>query len=339
MTNHATGSQQHQAATVPGGPAPGGSLSGDPTAPHGAWNGHSSPPGPPGAANGHGPAAGPGTGRMPYPAQKVGHVLTITSGKGGVGKTTTTANLGTALAQLGQKVAVIDADIGLRNLDVVMGLEKRIVYDIVDVVEGRCRIRQALIKDKRFPELYLLPAAQTRDKSAINPAQMRLLCEHLKTEFDFVIIDCPAGIEQGFKNAIAGADQVIIVTTPEVSAVRDADRVIGLVESVGLPSPRLILNRIRPELVKRGEMMTQDDVIEILAVELIGVVPDDESIVISTNRGEAAVSDRGSRAGQAYTHIARRILGEDVPFMVLDAEGGWFDRVLKRLGGGGRAQR
>jgi septum site-determining protein MinD len=276
---------------------------------------------------------------MPYPAQKLGRVITITSGKGGVGKTTSTANLGTALALLGKKVAVIDADIGLRNLDVVMGLEKRIVYDIVDVVEGRCRIRQALIKDKRFPELYLLPAAQTRDKSAVNPAQMRLLCDHLKTEFDFVLIDCPAGIEQGFKNAIAGADMVVIVTTPEVSAVRDADRVIGLVEASGLPAPRLIINRIRPELVKRGEMMTQDDVVEVLAVDLIGIVPDDESIVISTNRGEAAATDRTSRAGQAYTNIARRLMGEDVPFLMLDTEGGWLDRMLKRLAGGNRPHR
>src|SRR5436190_8023544 len=207
------------------------------------------------AHNGAGYASPNGT-HAPTATPRRSQVVTITSGKGGVGKTTTTANLGTALALLGKKVVVVDADIGLRNLDVVMGLENRIVYDIVDVVEGRWRSRQALIKDKRFPDLYLLPAAQTRDKSAINPAQMRLLCEHLKTEFDFVLVDCPAGIEQGFKNAIAGADSVIIVTTPEVSAVRDADRVIGLVEAYGLPSPRLILNRIRPELVKRGEMMT-----------------------------------------------------------------------------------
>jgi len=296
-----------------------------------------------GAINGHypagEPAAVPGAARPPLPATKIGHVITLTSGKGGVGKTTTTANLGTALALLGRKVVVIDADIGLRNLDVVLGLEKRIVYDLVDVVEGRCRIRQALIKDKRYPELYLLPAAQTRDKSAVNPAQMRLLCDHLKTEFDFVLVDCPAGIEQGFKNAIAGADQVIIVTTPEVSAVRDADRVIGLVEAQGLPSPRLILNRIRPELVKRGEMMNQADVIEVLAVDLLGVVPDDESIVISTNRGEPAVNDPTSRAGQAYNNIARRLLGEDVPFLKLDTDGGWLDRMRKRLAGGGRGYR
>jgi septum site-determining protein MinD len=300
-------------------------------------NGHHPYPAP--GTNGHSPAPGGANGHPPYAAQKLGRVITITSGKGGVGKTTSTANLGTALALLGKKVAVIDADIGLRNLDVVMGLEKRIVYDIVDVVEGRCRIRQALIKDKRFPELYLLPAAQTRDKSAVNPAQMRLLCDHLKTEFDFVLIDCPAGIEQGFKNAIAGADMVVIVTTPEVSAVRDADRVIGLVEASGLPAPRLIINRIRPELVKRGEMMTQDDVVEVLAVDLIGIVPDDESIVISTNRGEAAATDRTSRAGQAYTNIARRLMGEDVPFLMLDTEGGWLDRMLKRLAGGNRPHR
>src|SRR5579859_3514450 len=292
-----------------------------------------------GPANGSGLAPGSVPGQLPFTPQKIGRVITITSGKGGVGKTTTTANLGTALAQLGRKVVVIDADIGLRNLDVVMGLEKRIVYDIVDVVEGRCRIRQALIKDKRFPELYLLPAAQTRDKSAVNPAQMRLLCDHLKSEFDFVLVDCPAGIEQGFKNAIAGADAVIIVTTPEVSAVRDADRVIGLVEANGLPSPRLVINRIRPELVRRGEMMTQQDVVEILAVDLIGIVPDDESIVISTNRGEAAVTDRTSRAGLAYIHIARRLLGEEVPFLDLATAGGWLDRMLKRLAGGGRPAR
>src|SRR5689334_14342981 len=326
MTTHGTGRDLR--------PAP---LPIPTAAPGAATNGHTPYTNP--ASNGYHPAVVPGAGQMALPATKIGRVITVTSGKGGVGKTTTTANLGTALALLGRKVVVIDADIGLRNLDVVMGLEKRIVYDIVDVVEGRCRIRQAMIKDKRLPDLYLLPAAQTRDKSAVNPAQMRLLCEHLKSEFDFVLVDCPAGIEQGFKNAIAGADMVVIVTTPEVSAVRDADRVIGLVEANGLPAPRLIINRIRPELVRRGEMMTQQDVIEILAVELLGVVPDDESIVISTNRGEAAAADKTSRAGQAYTNIARRLMGEDVPFLMLDNEGGWLDRMLKRLAGGGRPHR
>ena len=315
MTTHGSRPQSYVATGVP---TPVFAMNGN-----GAPDHHSAGHGAPGGAT-----------QLPYAPQKLGSVITVTSGKGGVGKTTTTANLGTALALLGRKVVVIDADIGLRNLDVVMGLEKRIVYDIVDVVEGRCRIRQAMIKDKRLPDLYLLPAAQTRDKSAVNPAQMRLLCDHLKSEFDFVLVDCPAGIEQGFKNAIAGADQVVIVTTPEISAVRDADRVIGLVEAAGLPSPRLILNRIRPELVRRGEMMTQDDVIEILAVDLLGIVPDDEAIVINTNRGEAAVNDRTSRAGQAYNNIARRLLGEEVPFLMLDNGGGLLDRMLKRLGGG-----
>lgn len=249
---------------------------------------------------------------------KQGRVVTITSGKGGVGKTTTTANLGTALAVLGKKVAVIDADIGLRNLDVVMGLENRIVYDLVDVIEGRARLRQALIKDKRYPELCLLPAAQTRDKNAVSPDQMADLCRQLSKEFDFVVVDSPAGIEQGFRNAIAGADQVLIVTTPEVSAVRDADRIIGLVEAAELPSPKLIVNRIKPSMVKRGDMMSVDDVTDILAVGVIGIVPEDESVVVSTNRGEAVVFDSRSRAGLAFHNIARRLLGEQVPFMSLE---------------------
>lgn len=263
-----------------------------------------------------------------------GRVITITSGKGGVGKTTTTANLGTAIAMQGKKVAVLDADIGLRNLDVVMGLENRIVYDIVDVVEGRCRPRQALIKDKRLPELALLPAAQTRDKNAVSPEQMQQLCNYLKTEFDYVLIDSPAGIEQGFRNAIAGADDVIIVTTPEVSAVRDADRIIGLVEAYGLHLPRLILNRIKPRMVARGDMMSQEDVIDILAIDLLGIVPDDEAIITSTNRGEPAVYDKSSRAGLAYNNIARRILGEQVPLMDLEERPGLMVRLGNLFGGG-----
>src|SRR5947209_11972996 len=218
-------------------------------------------------------------------------VITITSGKGGVGKTTTTANLGTALAMQGKRVAVVDSDIGLRNLDVVMGLENRIVYDIVDVVEGRSRLRQSLIKDKRLPELYLLPAAQTRDKSAVSPEQMLKLCTELKQDMDFVLVDSPAGIEQGFKNAIAGADEVLIVTTPEVSAVRDADRIIGLCEAAEKGTPRLIINRIRPAMVKRGDMLSVEDVLEVLAINLIGIVPDDESIIVTTNRGSPAAMD------------------------------------------------
>jgi len=262
----------------------------------------------------------------------MGEVIVITSGKGGVGKTTTTANIGTGLALAGKKTVLIDTDIGLRNLDVVMGLENRIVYDLVDVIEGFCRIKQALIKDKRFEGLYLLPAAQTRDKTAVNPQQMMKLCEDLKEEFDYILIDCPAGIEQGFRNAIAGADKAIVVTTPEVSAVRDADRIIGLLEANELRNPKLLVNRVRIDMVKRGDMMNIDDIIDILAINLIGVVPDDEKIVISTNKGEPAITDDRSSAGQAYRNIARRIMGEEVPFINLDADSG-FKVMLKKLFG------
>jgi len=257
-----------------------------------------------------------------------GQVITITSGKGGVGKTTTTANLGVALALQGKRVVCIDADIGLRNLDVVMGLENRIVYDIVDVIEGRAKMRQALIKDKRLPELYLLPAAQTRDKSAVKPDQMRQLCDNLRKDNDFILVDSPAGIEQGFQNAIAAADAVLIVTTPEVSAVRDADRIIGLVEAAEKGTPRLIINRIRPSMVKRGDMLSTEDVLEILAIELVGIVPDDETIIVTTNRGMPAALANNSQAGQAYRNIAARLLGQDVPFMVLKDN----DSFLQRLG-------
>lgn len=240
-------------------------------------------------------------------------VITITSGKGGVGKTTTTANLGTALALQGKKVAVIDADIGLRNLDAVLGLENRIVYDLVDVVEGQCRLRQALIKDRRVPELYLLPAAQTRDKNAVNSVQMQQLCLQLRQEFDLILIDSPAGIEQGFRNAIVGADEIIIVVNPEMASVRDADRIIGLVESAGKPEPRLILNRLRPEMVKRGDMLDVADVLEVLGIDLLGIIPEDENIIIAINKGEPIVYDKRTRAGRAYFNAAQRILGEEVP--------------------------
>ncbi len=259
----------------------------------------------------------------------MGEVIVVTSGKGGVGKTTTTANLGTGFALQGKKVVLVDADIGLRNLDVVMGLENRIVYDLVDVTEGNCRLKQALIRDKRFENLYLLPAAQTRDKNAVNPEQMRQLTAELVQEFDVVLIDCPAGIEQGFKNAIAGADRAIIVTTPEVSAVRDADRIIGLLESAGKHDPQLIVNRIRPHMVKKGDMMDIDDINEILAIKLLGIIPEDEYIVVSTNRGEPAVSNPVSLAGEAYKNIVRRLLGEEVPLMTLKEEDGFFHRLKK----------
>jgi septum site-determining protein MinD len=256
-------------------------------------------------------------------------VYVITSGKGGVGKTTTSANIGAGLAIMGKKVVMVDADIGLRNLDVVMGLENRIVYDLIDVIEGNCRLKQALIKDKRYPNLCLLPAAQTKDKNAVTPEQMQKLCESMREEFDYIIIDCPAGIEQGFKNAIAGADKAIVVTTPEVSAVRDADRIIGLLEANEVRSPMLILNRIKPGMVKRGEMMALEDVTDILAIDVLGVVPDDESIVISTNRGEPCVSDDNSKAGQAFRDITRRVIGEDVPLADLFADIGFVGKLKK----------
>jgi len=257
----------------------------------------------------------------------MGRVIVITSGKGGVGKTTATANIGTGLAMLGKKVVMVDTDIGLRNLDVVLGLENRIVYDIVDAVRGNCRLKQALIKDKRYENMFLLPAAQTKDKTAVSEEQMIELCHQLKEEFDYVIIDCPAGIEHGFKNAIAGAESAIVVTTPEVSAVRDADRIIGLLEAAGLANPQLIVNRIRSNMVKTGDMMSVDDILDILAIELLGVVPDDDAIVISTNRGEPTVMDDDSRPGKAFRNISRRITGEEVPFMSLDIKNGIINRL------------
>src|SRR5574344_369399 len=242
----------------------------------------------------------------------MGEVIVITSGKGGVGKTTTTANIGTGLAKLGKKVVLVDTDIGLRNLDVVLGLENRIVYNLVDVVEGNCRAKQAMIKDKRYEGLFLLPAAQTRDKTSVTPDQMKTLATELKEEFDYVIMDCPAGIEQGFKNAIAGADRALVVTTPEVSAVRDADRIVGLLESSNLPKPQLILNRIRTKMVRKGEMMDADDIVELLSVKLIGAIPDDENVIIQTNKGEPSVTNNKSLSGRAYMETARRVLGEDI---------------------------
>ena len=260
-------------------------------------------------------------------------VITITSGKGGVGKTTTTANLGVALARLGKKTVVIDADIGLRNLDVVMGLENRIVYDLVDVVEGRCRLRQAMIKHKQFPELYLIPAAQTRDKTSVSPADMIHITDKLRNEFDFIIIDSPAGIERGFRNAIAPADDVLIVTNPEVSAVRDADRIVGLLEAEHKNPGKLILNRLKPEMVKKGEMLSAADVVDILALEIIGIVPEDDHVIPASNSGVPVTLNENSRAGLAFRNIARRLTGENVPIMDLENNTGFFQRLAKFFGG------
>lgn len=259
-------------------------------------------------------------------------VIVITSGKGGVGKTTASANIGVGLAIEGKQVVLIDADIGLRNLDVVMGLENRIIYDLINVIEGSCRLKQALIRDKRYDNLFLLPAAQTRDKSAVTPEQMAKLCKSLEEEgFEYIIIDCPAGIEQGFKNAIAGANKAIVVTTPEISAVRDADRIIGMLEANELHKPRLIINRIRIDMVKRNEMMSVDDVVEILAVDLLGIIPDDEAIVVSTNNGEPVVSNENSISGKAYRNIVKRILGNEVEFLSFEKNENLISRIFKVL--------
>ncbi|MBL4951246.1 septum site-determining protein MinD [Neobacillus sp. OS1-32] len=265
----------------------------------------------------------------------MGEAIVITSGKGGVGKTTTTANIGTALALQGKKVCLVDTDIGLRNLDVVMGLENRIIYDLVDVVDGRCKIHQALVKDKRFDGLlYLLPAAQTVDKSAVRPEQMKKLVEELKQDYDYVIIDCPAGIEQGYKNAVAGADKAIVVTTPEVSAVRDADRIIGLLEKERqLEAPKLIVNRIRNHMMKTGDMLDLDEITEHLSIGLIGIVADDDEVIRASNHGEPIALNPNSKASIAYRNIARRILGESIPLQPLeDSNKGVFSKIKKFFG-------
>lgn len=258
--------------------------------------------------------------------KEMSEVIVVTSGKGGVGKTTSAANIGAGLARMNKKVVLVDTDIGLRNLDVVMGLENRIIYNLVDVAEGSCRIRQALIKDRQYPGLFLLPAAQTRDKSAVSPEQMIKLVEGLKESFDYIILDCPAGIEQGFRNAIAAADRAVVVTTPEVSSIRDADRIIGLLESSGIKKIDLIINRIRMEMVKRGEMMSVEDVLDILAVNLIGAIPDEDSVVIASNHGEPVVGTE-SLAGQAYLNISRRIDGETVPLLDLSSGRTLFQKM------------
>ncbi len=261
-----------------------------------------------------------------------GKVYVITSGKGGVGKTTATANLGAALALRGNQVVVIDADIGLRNLDVVMGLENRVVYDLVQAIEGACQLHQAMIRDKLTKSLHLIPAAQTRDKNAVTGEQIRDVCIQLKPDFDYIFIDSPAGIEQGFHNALTPADMAIVVTTPEVSAIRDADRVIGLVEAAGLPTPDLILNRVRPEMVRQRDMMSTEDILSLLSVQLLGLVPEDQNIIVSTNRGVPVVHNSKSPSGQAFCRIAARLDGEDIPVPNVNGRGGFFHRLRERLG-------
>ena len=262
-----------------------------------------------------------------------GKVVTVTSGKGGVGKTTATANLGISLATLGKSVVVIDADIGLRNLDVIMGLENRIVYDLVDIVEGRAKLRQAMIKHKKFKSLFLIPAAQTRDKMAVSPKDMVALTDELREDHDFILIDSPAGIERGFRNALEPADQALIVTNPEVSAVRDADRIIGLIEAAEKGPGQLIINRLKPDMVKKGEMLSADDVYDILSLEIIGIIPEDEQVLSASNSGIPVTLNESSRAGMAFLNIARRLLGEDVPFMDLDESPGLLRRLMRLIEG------
>lgn len=260
-------------------------------------------------------------------------IIVVTSGKGGVGKTTTTANLSMTLARRGRKVAVVDADFGLRNLDLLLGLENRVVYTAVDVLSGQCRLEQALVKDKRQPNLVLLPAAQNRTKDAVNPDQMKQLVMALAQTYQYVFVDCPAGIEMGFQNAIAAAKEAVIVTTPEIAAVRDADRVVGLLEANNIKKIQLVVNRIRPAMVQANDMMSVEDVQEILAIPLIGVVPDDERVIVSTNKGEPLVlSEIPSLAGSAFDNIARRLEGEKVEFLDLNVNNdGFFTKIRKVL--------
>lgn len=261
-------------------------------------------------------------------------VIVVTSGKGGVGKTTVTANLGSAIAKMGKRVALVDADFGLRNLDLLLGLENRVVYTAVEVIAGDCRLEQALVKDKRQESLVLLPAAQNRNKEAVTPAQMKQLIARLYKAFDYILVDCPAGIEMGFRNAISAAREAIIVTTPEITAVRDADRVIGLLESYGVKRLRLIVNRLKPDMVKRSEMMSVEDVLEILAVPLLGIIPDDSQVIVASNKGEPLVlAPKVTQPAQAFQNIARRLEGEKVPLLDLGEGGGmfgWFRRLFKR---------
>jgi septum site-determining protein MinD len=255
-------------------------------------------------------------------------VIVVTSGKGGVGKTTTVANLATGLAKFGYSVVVMDLDIGLKKLDLILGLENRVIYDIIQVVEGECTLKQALVKDKRFPALYMLPAAQTRNKDDIDSTQVESIVEELKQYFDYIFIDCPAGIEQGFRNSIAAADKAIVVTNPEVSAVRDADRIIGMLESADFKDIKLLINRLRPEMVRSGDMLSIEDLMEHLCIELLGVVPEDRSVVISTNRGEPIILNDNSSAAQAFNNIVQRLLGNNVDLMTLEEDSFW--RKLKR---------
>jgi len=259
-------------------------------------------------------------------------IIVITSGKGGVGKTTATASLGAALAMEGKKVAVVDMDIGLRNLDVVMGLENRIVFNVVDAVKGKCKLQQAAIKDRRIDNFYLIPASQSDNKDALTPHQMVKFAKQLRETFDFVLMDCPAGIERGFENAVAAADEAVVVCTPEVSAVRDADRIIGLLYAKGI-TPKLVINRIVPELVDRGDMLSHEDVVEVLSIDLVGLIPMDDQVVVATNTGKPLALQKDSRAGAAFKRVALRLNGQaDLPVEIPAAAGGFWKKLGRKIG-------
>ncbi len=260
-----------------------------------------------------------------------GRIIVITSGKGGVGKTTATASLGAALAMQDRRVVVVDMDIGLRNLDVVMGLENRIVFNIVDVVKGKCRIQQAAIKDRRIKNLFLIPASQSDNKNVLIPEDMIRFGGKLKEEFDYVLIDCPAGIERGFENSVAAADEAIVICTPEVASVRDADRVIGLLYSRSI-TPKLLVNRIVAQMVERGDMLSHEDIVDVLSVDLLGLVPMDDQVVISTNTGSPLVTLKDSQAGEAFRRIARRIEGEEISIEIPRTQGRFWKKISTKFG-------
>ena len=255
--------------------------------------------------------------------------ITITSGKGGVGKSTTVASVGMGLARLGKKVCLMDTDIGLRKLDLMLGVENRIVYDLVDVIEGACKMKQALVRHKQFPDLALLPAAQTRYKEEVSPEQVKEVVDQLREDFDYILIDSPAGIEGGFRNAIAPADRAILVVNPEIPSVRDSDRVVGLLEAAELRDLDLIINRVQPQMVEEGDMLSVERVQNHLSIHLLGVVPEDKRIIRSSNTGDPVINDPKSLAGQAFNNIARRITGEEIPFLDFKEKG--LLSKLKRL--------
>lgn len=268
--------------------------------------------------------------REPAPKAK-GRAIVVTSGKGGVGKTTTTANIGAALAARGAKVVLVDADVGLRNLDIVLGLESRVKHHLLDVLDGKVELDAALVRDKRSESLYLLAAAQTREKEDVDHERMRDLIERLRDRFDFVIIDCPAGIEHGFRSAVVGAQHAIVVCTPEMSSVRDADRVVGL-----LPNewrPELVVNRLRPAMVRRGKMLSVEDVNGILRLPLLGVIADEPDVIVATNKGEPLALNQNSATGAAYRTIAAKLAGEDLPAPTVEVRGGFFARLGALFGG------